>query len=58
MVSIERNVETPRSPSIAAKGLAGPTSGRPCRRADLKEASNQQCPVSEDTQQDLERRVA
>jgi hypothetical protein len=26
---IERNVETPRSPSIAARSLAGPTSRRP-----------------------------
>jgi hypothetical protein len=50
MVLIERSVETPRSPSIAARSLAGPTSGRPCRRADLEEASNQQCHVSEDTQ--------
>jgi hypothetical protein len=24
---------------MAARSLAGPTSGRPCRRADLKEAS-------------------
>jgi hypothetical protein len=55
MVLIEQSVETPRSPSIAARSLAGPTSGRPCRRADLKEASNHQCPVSEDTQQDLEK---
>jgi hypothetical protein len=29
----------PRSPSMAARSLAGPTLGRPCRRADLKEAS-------------------
>jgi hypothetical protein len=36
-----RSVETPRSPCIAARSLAGPTSRRPCRRADLKEASNQ-----------------
>jgi hypothetical protein len=49
MVLIERSVETPRSPSMAARSLVGPTSWRPCRRADLKEASNQQCPVSEDT---------
>jgi hypothetical protein len=47
MVLIERSVETPRSLSIAARSLAGPTSWRPYRRADLKEA-----------QQDLERRVA
>jgi hypothetical protein len=40
MVLIERSVETPRSPSIAARSLAGPTSKRHCRRADLKEASN------------------
>jgi hypothetical protein len=39
MVLIERSVETPRSPSIAARSLAGPTSRRPCRRADLEEAS-------------------
>jgi hypothetical protein len=58
MVLIKRSVETPRSPSIAARSLAGPTSGRPYRRADLKEASNHQWPVSEDTQQNLERRVA
>jgi hypothetical protein len=57
MVLIERSEETPRSPSIAARSLAGPTSGRPCRPADLKEALNQQRPVSEDTQQDLERHV-
>jgi hypothetical protein len=36
MVLIERRVETPRSPSIAARSLAGPTLRRPCRRADLK----------------------
>jgi hypothetical protein len=58
MVLIEQSVEAPRSPSIAAGSLAGPTSGRPCRRADLEEALNQQCPVSEDTQQDLEKRIA
>jgi hypothetical protein len=52
-----RSVETPRSPCIAAKSLVGPTSRRPCRRADLKEASNYQCPVSEDIQQDLERHI-
>jgi hypothetical protein len=34
--------------------MVGLTSGRPCRRADLKEASNQLCLVSEDTHQDLE----
>jgi hypothetical protein len=44
---IEQSVETPRSPSIAARSLAGPTSGRSYRRADLKEASNHQWPVSE-----------
>jgi hypothetical protein len=57
MVLIIRHVETPRSPSMAARSLAGPTSRRPYRRADLEEASNRRCPVSEDTQQDLERRV-
>jgi hypothetical protein len=46
MVLIERSVETPRSPSMAARSLAGPTSRRPCKRTDFKEASNQQCPVS------------
>jgi hypothetical protein len=46
---IERSVETPRSPSIAARSLAGPTSGRPCRRADYKEATTRRYPVSEDT---------
>jgi hypothetical protein len=40
---------------MAARCLAGPTSRRPCRRADLEEALSQRCPVSEDTQQDLER---
>jgi hypothetical protein len=39
MVLIERSVETPRSPSMAARSLAGSTSRRPCRRADLEEAS-------------------
>jgi hypothetical protein len=39
MVLIKRSVETPRSPTIAARSLAGPTSRRPCRRADLEEAS-------------------
>jgi hypothetical protein len=39
MVLIERSIETPRSPSIAARSLARSTSGRPCRRADLEEAS-------------------
>jgi hypothetical protein len=58
MVLVERSVETPRSPDIAARSLAGPTSRRPCRRADLKEALNRRCPVSEDTQQDLEKYVA
>jgi hypothetical protein len=38
---------------MTARNLAGPTSRRPCRRADLKEASNQQCPVSEDTRKVL-----
>jgi hypothetical protein len=33
---------------MAAKSLAGPTSRRPYRRADLKEVSNQLCPVSEE----------
>jgi hypothetical protein len=41
MVLIERSVETPRSPSMAARSLVGPTSWRPCRRADLGEALNQ-----------------
>jgi hypothetical protein len=54
MVLIERSVEAPRSPSMAARSLAGPTSRRPCRRANLEEASNQQRPVSEDPQEDLE----
>jgi hypothetical protein len=54
---IEQSVGTPKSPSIAARSLAGPTSGRSYRRADLEEASNQLCLVSEDTQQGLERRV-
>jgi hypothetical protein len=40
MVLIERSVETPRSPSIAARSLARPTSRRPCRCADLEQASN------------------
>jgi hypothetical protein len=40
MFLIERSVETPRSPSIASRSLAGPTSGRPCRRADLEKALN------------------
>jgi hypothetical protein len=40
MVLIEQSIETPRSPSIAARSLVGPTSGRPCGRADLKEVSN------------------
>jgi hypothetical protein len=55
MVLIQRSVETPQSLSIAARSLAGSTSRRPCRRADLEETSNQGSPVSEDTQQDLER---
>jgi hypothetical protein len=38
MVLIEQSVETPRSPSMAARSLAGPTSRRPCRCADLEEA--------------------
>jgi hypothetical protein len=29
MVLIKRNVETPRSPSMVARSLAGPTSRRP-----------------------------
>jgi hypothetical protein len=29
---------------MAARSLAGPTSWRPCRRADLKEASNAEYP--------------
>jgi hypothetical protein len=40
MVLIDQSVETPRSPSMAARSLAGPTSRRLCRRADLKEALN------------------
>jgi hypothetical protein len=40
MVLIKRSVETPRSPSIAARSLAGPTSRRPCRHANLEEALN------------------
>jgi hypothetical protein len=36
---IQQSVETPRSPSMAVRSLAGPTSRRSCRRADLKEAS-------------------
>jgi hypothetical protein len=43
MVLIERSVETPSSPSIAARSLAVPTSGRPYRCADLKEASIHLC---------------
>jgi CRISPR/Cas system CMR subunit Cmr4 (Cas7 group RAMP superfamily) len=43
MVLIVRSVETSRSPSIAARSLAGPTSGRSYRRVDLEEASNQRC---------------
>jgi hypothetical protein len=54
MVLIERSVETPRTPSIAARSLVGPIFGRPCRRADLEDPSNQQCPVPEDTQRGLE----
>jgi hypothetical protein len=38
MVLIDRSVETPRSHSIATRSLAGQTSRRPCRRADLEEA--------------------
>jgi hypothetical protein len=40
MVLIKRSVETPRSPSIAARSLAGTTSRRPCRHANLEEALN------------------
>jgi hypothetical protein len=40
MVLIEQSVETPRSSSIAARSLVGPTSRRPCRHADLEEALN------------------
>jgi hypothetical protein len=40
MVLIKRSVETPRSPSIAARSLAGPTSRRLCRRVDLEDALN------------------
>jgi hypothetical protein len=39
MVLIKRSVETPRSPIMATRSLVGPTSGRPCRRADLEKAS-------------------
>jgi hypothetical protein len=39
MVLIKQSVETPSSPSIAARSLAGPTPERPCMRADLEEAS-------------------
>jgi hypothetical protein len=53
MVLIKRSVETPRSSSIAARSLAGPTLRRSYRRADLEEALIH--PVSEDIQQDLER---
>jgi hypothetical protein len=38
MVLTEQSVETPRSPSMAARSLAGPTSRRPCRCADLEVA--------------------
>jgi hypothetical protein len=38
MVLIKRSVETPISQGIAARSLAGLTSGRPCRRADIEEA--------------------
>jgi hypothetical protein len=55
MVLIEQSVETPRSLNMAARSLAGPTSRRPCRCADLKEASHRRCPVSEDTTQDFEK---
>jgi hypothetical protein len=34
MVLIELSVETPRSPSMAARSLAGPTSWRPDRHAE------------------------
>jgi hypothetical protein len=40
MVLIEQSVETLRSPSMVARSLAGPTSRRPCRCADLEEALN------------------
>jgi hypothetical protein len=40
MVLIDQSVETSKSPSMAARSLAGPTSRRPCRRADLEEALN------------------
>jgi hypothetical protein len=40
MVLIEQSVETPRSLNMAARSLAGPTSRRPCRHADLEEALN------------------
>jgi hypothetical protein len=36
---IKRSVETPKSPSIAARSLAGPTSARPYRRVVLTEDS-------------------
>jgi hypothetical protein len=40
---------------MAARSLVGPTSRRPCRRANLEEVSNRRCPVFEDSQQDLGR---
>jgi hypothetical protein len=40
MVLIEQSVETPRSPNIAARSLAWPTSRWPYRRADLEETLN------------------
>jgi hypothetical protein len=40
-VLIKRSVETPRSPSIAARSLVGPTSRRPYRHAELEEALSQ-----------------
>jgi hypothetical protein len=51
MVLIERSVETLRSRSITTRSLAGPTSRRLCRCADVKKASNQLYPLSEDTKQ-------
>jgi hypothetical protein len=44
--------------SMAARSLVEPTSRRPCRHTDLEEASNHQWPVSEDTHQNLEKRIA
>jgi hypothetical protein len=55
MVLIKRSVEAPRSPSIAARSLLGPTSGGPLQACRPRRGLKQQCPVSEDTQQGLEK---